>query len=364
MARRSPVPAWVPDDLPAQPGVYRFLDAVGTTLYVGKSVNLRRRVRGYFYGSGPSDRRLAEMLRMAHSVRVLRTGTDLEARLEEAETILQDRPPYNRAIKRRWRGWYLEIGWSDPFPRLRVVRAARHRGAQYFGPFWGRRIPKEIGRLIEKICRLRTCHEAIRPDPGSSACIQHELGLCSAPCIHAVGIDTYRAQVRRAARLLSSQRAALELSSQLEAARRRATERLEFEEAARLQARLEWLEGLETYRFALEPDAGDRSWLVLLPGVKSDQCVMVPVARGRVLARRPLRWSDAAWRASVEDACYAVRVEALRAASVFPPEAAVPSMLVTRWLQQGSPEGQAFDLDRYTSEDVVQRLDAEWAEVA
>lgn len=364
MARRSPVPDWVPDDLPARPGVYRFLGAAGATLYVGKSVNLRRRVRGYFYGSGPSDGRLAEMLRMARSVRVERTGTDLEARLEEAETILRDRPPYNRAIKRRWRGWYLEIGWSDPFPRLRIVRAARHRGAQYFGPFWGRGIPREICRLVEKICRLRTCREAIRPDPGSSACIQHELALCSAPCIGAVGIDAYRAQVRNAARLLSSRRATLELSGRLEAARRQASERLEFEKAARHQARLEWLEQLETYRFALEPDAGPRSWLVVLPGVEPDRRVIVPVARGRVLPRRQLCWSDSAWRSSVKDACYAVRVEELRATSVFPPEAAVPSMLVTRWLQQGSPDGQAFDLDRCTSDDVVQRLGTECAEVA
>jgi excinuclease UvrABC nuclease subunit len=304
------------------------------------------------------------MLRMARAVRVLRTGTDLEARLEEAETILQDRPPYNRAIKRRWRGWYLEIGWSDPFPRLRIVRAARHRGAQYFGPFWGRRIPQDICRLVEKICRLRTCHETIRPGPGASACIQHELALCSAPCIRTVGIDAYRAQVRNAARLLSSQLATLELCNRMEAARRQATGRLEFEEAARHQARLEWLEQLETYRFALEPDAGPRSWLVVLPGVEPDQRVVVPVARGRVLARRQLCSSNAGWRSSVEDACYAVRVQELRAASVFPPEAAVPSMLVTRWLQQGSPDGQAFDLDRYTSHDVVQRLDTEWSEVA
>ena len=48
MARSSPVPAWVPPDLPARPGVYQFEDALGTPIYVGKSVNLKRRVRGYF----------------------------------------------------------------------------------------------------------------------------------------------------------------------------------------------------------------------------------------------------------------------------------------------------------------------------
>ena len=63
--RNSPVPDWIPPDLPAAPGVYQFQDAVGTPIYVGKSVNLRRRVRGYFYGGGPKDERMALMVRLA-----------------------------------------------------------------------------------------------------------------------------------------------------------------------------------------------------------------------------------------------------------------------------------------------------------
>ncbi len=170
--------------------------------------------------------------------------------------------------------------------------------------------------------------------------------------------------MRLAARLLGSRDAVLELCDRVETARRISAERLEFESAARHQARLEWLEQLETYRFALEPDAGPGSWLLVLPGVEPDERLLVPVARGRVLPRRGLSWTDSEWRASVEDACYSVRVAELRASSVFPPEQAVPSMLVTRWLQQGSPDGQAFDLDHYTSDDVVQRLESERAEVA
>ena len=52
-ARKSPVPDWVPDDLPRSPGVYHFVDALGSPIYIGKSINVRRRVRGYFYGGGP-----------------------------------------------------------------------------------------------------------------------------------------------------------------------------------------------------------------------------------------------------------------------------------------------------------------------
>ncbi|MGH7540298.1 MAG: GIY-YIG nuclease family protein, partial [Gemmatimonadota bacterium] len=203
MARTSPVPEWVPRDLPAAPGVYAFTDASGRALYVGKSVDVRRRVRSYFYGGGPDAARLAEMLRIARGVHVHPTGSDLEARLEEADRILADTPPYNRALKRRGQGWYLEARWSEPFPRLRVVRRPRRSGSRYFGPFSGRRLPERIGRLVEKILRLRSCAGPVRPDPGATPCIQHELGLCTAPCARRAGIDEYRRQVRHAVRLLS-----------------------------------------------------------------------------------------------------------------------------------------------------------------
>lgn len=355
MPRASPVPAWVPD-LPARPGVYHFEDRTGNVLYVGKSVNLKRRVRSYFYGSGPSDARLAEMLQIARGVSVVRTGTDLEARLEEAETILERRPPYNRAIKKRWRGWYLEIRWNEPFPRLGLVRSARRAGAQYFGPFWGRRVPEQIRRLTEKTFRLRTCRESLRPDPEGTACIQHELGLCTAPCIKRAGLNAYRRQVRAAARLLSDRSHGLTLRRRLESARDTASQKLEFERAAELQARLGWLEELEAYRFALESDGRAGSWLIVLPGAADEERVLQPVASGKVLRRRRVAWLPGRWEEAVEDACYAVRVGELQAHSVFPPEEVVPSMLVTRWLEEGAPDGRAFDLRRRDSNQVIEAL--------
>jgi len=170
VARRdSPVPDWIPTDLPAAPGVYRFLDPVGTPIYIGKSVNLRRRVRGYFYGGGPGDDRKREMLRLARGLAFRRCGSDLEALLEEADGIATLRPAFNRVHKNRSRGWYIEADWSRPFPRLRVVREPRRARAEYVGPYRGRRIPEDAVALVEKIYRLRTCSGAIRPDPDAAA---------------------------------------------------------------------------------------------------------------------------------------------------------------------------------------------------
>jgi len=309
---------WVPSDLPASPGVYTFTDSSGNALYVGKSVNLRRRVRGYFYGGGPDNARLAEMTRLARGVGVAPTGSDLEARLMEADRIVRERPPYNKALKRRGSGYYLELRWSEPFPRLRIVRRPRGTGARYVGPFYGRRLPERIRRLVEKIARLRSSAEPVRPDVAATPCIQHDMGLCTAPCARRIGLDGYRRQAAAATRLLTDASYSWELQDRFARHRDEASRRLDFEEAAGHQARLDWLEELEGYRFALEDDGGERSWLIVLPGAETGTRVIQPVAVGRVLPRRTVPWEDG-WESAVEDACYAIRVAELRAPAVLSP---------------------------------------------
>ncbi len=361
--RVTPVPEWVPE-LPASPGVYVFVDPHDHPLYVGKSVNLRRRVRGYFYGGGPSNERLAEMLRIARGVVAHPTGSDLEARLVEAERILDDRPPYNKALKRRGSGWYLELRWNEPFPRLRVVRRPRRMGARYVGPFWGRRLPDRIARLTEKIFKLRNCAEPVRPNADRTPCIQFDMGLCTAPCARRTGIDQYRRQAEGAARLLVDREYTWDLMDRVVSARDAAAAKLEFERAAEQQLRLDWLEELEEYRFAMQSDSDRRSWLIVLPGVDLSCRTLQPVALGRVLRRRRVEWVDGSWQESVEDACYAVRVAELRSPAVLLPRESVRSVMVGRWLEDGSPDGYAIDLSDLDAPAVIDRIEARRSESA
>ena len=342
--------------MPAAPGVYQFEDDHGTVLYVGKSVNLRRRVRGYFYGGGPRNERLAEMLVLAKQVGITPTGSDLEARLEEAERIVHGRPRYNRALKNRSRGWYVEINWADPYPRLRVVRSVRRPMAQYFGPFRGRSVPAAIARLAEKVFMLRSCAGNLRPDPSSSPCLQHGLGLCSAPCAGRAGLNGYREQVRAAARSFGDREYVGHLRERLVTRRDGSSESLDFESAAEDQCRIDWLDELESYRSAIEGPDVRRSWLLVLPHVQSERRMLVPVARGRVLKRKELRWEDRDWPATIENVCYSVRLQELRAESVFPPAELVTSLIVSGWLDSGAPGGLALDLDRHDTDQVVAAL--------
>ena len=351
------MPDWVPADLPHTPGVYQFEDPHGTPLYVGKSVNLRRRVRGYFYGGGPGDTRMAQMLQLAAGVRYHRTGSDLEALLEEAERIQQYRPPYNRRLKDRSRGWYIEIDWGDPFPRLRIVKSRRRPRAQYLGPFRGRRIPAEAARLVEKIFRLRCCTGSVRPDASASPCLQHGIDLCTAPCVGLVGVDVYRKQVRTAVRVLADCGAAAEVLRRCQTRRDASLAAGSIQEATGWEQRLIWLYELEDYRTVLERPQVERSWLIVLPGAEQGTGILLPMARGRVLPRHRVHWHDGRWQECVERVCYDVRVEELRAESVFAPAELTPSLIVTSWLEKRKPgEGAVFDLDRLDPTAILKAL--------
>jgi excinuclease UvrABC nuclease subunit len=357
--RRSPVPGWVPADLPAAPGVYQFEAEGGTALYVGKSVNLRRRVRGYFYGGGPNSARTAEMLALARGVAWRATGSDLEARLEEACRIVSARPVYNRALRNRARGWYLEIDWRDPFPRLAVVRAPRRPGARHFGPYRGRAAPERVARLLERAFGLRSCAGRVRPDPAGSPCLAHGIGLCGAPCIAAIGLTEYRARVEAAARALADPRYARALRTRLEGERSAASDALAYERAADRQRRMAWLDELEEERAALERPWVERSWMVGLPHARPGRSVLIGMVRGRVLPGREVDWAEPSRDAAVADACYAARVAELACASVLEPTELVTSLIVSGWLMDGAPGGIALDLDRLSDAEVARRLAAD-----
>ena len=341
--RQSPVPAWVPD-LPAAPGVYEFIDEAGTTLYVGKSVNLRQRVRSHFYGGARVGERLGEMLALSRGVRFQPAGTDLEAQLTEAERIIRERPPYNRALKRRATGWYLHVRWRDPFPRFRLAGRVGPAGSTSFGPFAGKHLPDRIRRLCEKLFRLRNCAGQITPARGHTPCVQFDLGLCTAPCAARVGVARYRSQARKASRFLSEREFGWEIRDRLERARDAAARALDYERAAAMQLRLKWLTELEELRWALDAEVPNRSWLILLPAADGAGYVLLPVAAGRLLRMRRPSGPVEALRTVFEDACYAVGVAELRATRPTGLEA-VTSSIVRRWLEEGCPGGEAVNID-------------------
>ena len=185
------------EGLPSAPGVYLFEDAQGRILYVGKSRNLRARVRNYFTAS-ESRSRMGEMVGIAERVRHIVCPTTLEAEVRELRLIAAHKPRYNRRSRFPERVLWLKLT-VEPFPRLSLVRELRDDGASYLGPFGSRRSADAAMTALHEAFPLRQCTDRLSVRRMRSACALFGMGRCAAPCEGRQSVAAY-AEVVTAAR--------------------------------------------------------------------------------------------------------------------------------------------------------------------
>ena len=222
-------------DLPAEPGVYQFL-AGETTLYVGKAVDLRDRVRSYV---DPRSERVRQMRERAERVDVAVTDTETQALLLEANLIKRHRPRYNVRLKDDKS--YPMVQLTDhEAPRVAVTRDPEP-GATVFGPFTDVSEAETAVKAIRAEFGLRGCsdHKYVGRD---RPCLDFEMGLCDAPCTGEVGLDDYAAGVEAARRYLDGETGAL--AGPIRREMTAASEAAQFERAANLRDRLAAVESL------------------------------------------------------------------------------------------------------------------------
>lgn len=171
---------YLADDVPPGPGVYLFRDGQQRVLYVGKSVDMRSRVKQYFTAS-ESRRRMAEMVAIAEEVIAIRCSTALEAEVRELRLIAEYKPRYNRRSRFPEKASYLKLT-VEPYPRLSVVRAVKDDQTTYLGPFSSSRQAAESAAALHEAFALRQCTQRLSRTPTSSACILAEMSKCGAPC--------------------------------------------------------------------------------------------------------------------------------------------------------------------------------------
>jgi DNA polymerase-3 subunit epsilon len=216
------------ESLPRSAGVYLFEDAHGRVLYVGKSRDLRARVRSYFTAS-ESRRRMAEMVKIAERVRHVPCPTAVEAEVRELRLIAQHKPRYNRRSRFPERALWLKLT-VEAFPRLSVVREVRDDAASYLGPFGSRRVAEAAMTALHEAFRLRQCTDRLSPRRLRSACALFGMGRCGAPCEGQEDVDAY---AKHAEAVRSSiERDCSTLVETLERRITRLSDRQRFEEAA------------------------------------------------------------------------------------------------------------------------------------
>jgi DNA polymerase-3 subunit epsilon len=168
------------DGLPTGPGVYLFRGPADEALYIGKSRNIRARVRNYFVSSERRTR-MAEMVGLATRVDSIACAHALEADVRELRLIAEHKPRYNRRSRFPERSCWLKLT-VEPFPRLSIVRTVRDDGAPYLGPFGSKQSAEQAMTAIFEALPLRQCGGRLPTKPSRSACALAEMGRCGAPC--------------------------------------------------------------------------------------------------------------------------------------------------------------------------------------
>ncbi len=231
--------------LPEVPGVYRFYadlpDASGAlkrqVLYVGKSVNVRSRVRSYFTAAEKRPR-MEEMVRIASGVEATVCRTPLEAEVLELRLIDAHKPRYNRRSKFPERTVWLKLT-REPFPRLSVVKQVSDDGADYFGPLGGRPVAEQVLMAVYDAYPIRQCTARLSVSRPSASCALGEMGRCASPCDRRVSVEQYAEIAGRVRAGLS-----LDVRPILSANRARLTHLVEqerFEEAGQIRDRVQAL---------------------------------------------------------------------------------------------------------------------------
>ena len=278
------------DAAPPQPGVYIFKDAQGRPIYVGKAKSLRHRLRSYFQESRPTDEKRERMLDVASDLETILVDNERESLALENNLIKQFKPRYNILLRDDKTYPYIKLTLYELYPRVYVTRRLKKDGSQYYGPYFPANLAYRIVDLIHRRFLVPSCNVDLtryHPRP----CLQYYIKRCQGPCVETLTTPQRYAEAVRMVRMFLAGRES-ELVRDLRQRMNDASEKLDFEEAARCRDLMTTVEDLRE-RQKMAASRGDN---VDIFGFHQEGPLLAVnlfhLRGGRTVDRREFFWED------------------------------------------------------------------------
>ncbi|HEX6594576.1 MAG TPA: excinuclease ABC subunit UvrC [Bacillota bacterium] len=234
--------------VPTQPGCYLMKDKYGTVIYVGKSKQLKNRVRSYF--TGAHDKKTQRLVQEIADFEYIVTSSELEALILEMNLIKQYDPKYNIMLKDDKSYPYLKIT-SERHPRLLITRQVKNDKGKYFGPYPDVKAAKETKRLLDKLYPLRKCN-----NPPGRYCLYYHMGQCLACSDEPPQNEDYQTIIQNITSFL--QGGHTEIKQKLTEKMYEASEQLNFERAKELRDQIQHIQVVMEQQKIILNDRVDR----------------------------------------------------------------------------------------------------------
>lgn len=323
------------ESLPHKPGVYLMRDVNEDVIYIGKTIDLRDRVRSYLHTSAQEHPKTRALVAEIDDLEFIVTDSELEALILEANLIKKHRPRYNVRFKDDKRYPYIKVTVSAPYPKVTITRRIEQDGSRYFGPYTSSSAVHETLDLLRRSFPYVTCNRDITGED-ERPCLYYEIKRCLGPCIGAVSKAEYRTMIDNLVRFLKGR--GEQVIADLEERMRDAADSWDYEQAASLRDQLRAVQSIVRQQRVVSVAGTDQD-VIAFAREEDDACAQVFFIRGGKLLGREYFVLEGAREEDDRQVMSAFLKQFYEEAAYVPPEVLLPkqideALIIERWLRR------------------------------
>lgn len=278
-------PKSILNQIPHQPGVYRYFNEKNEIIYVGKAKDLRNRVSSYFVNSNQHSRKTRQMVFQIRRIEYTVVNTEWEALLLENQLIKNYQPRFNVLLRDDKTYPFICIT-KEPFPRIISTRKVNHDTGEYFGPFASVRTMHSLFEMFRTLYHVRSCQLPLTPENIEAkkfkVCLEYHIENCKGPCEGLVTPEEYLDEIDQIRNILKGN---LQPAEQyLKAKMQDAAEKLEFEKAHRWKEKYELLGEYQNKTTVTNARIGDVDVITVVSDEESAYFNFMKLVNGHIIA--------------------------------------------------------------------------------